>query len=277
MNGMMHHVSGGSSFNPEWFVSTWNTANTSSGSSANNQITLPLVIQRNYTSINILVEWGDGNSDVITAYNQAEVTHTYASSGIYQIVIKPITAFRNCWSFNNTKDRLKLLSIQQWGTHQFYSGQISHNFMRGCANLTLLDVVDVPIFYDGGLGGGGNLINGFQGCTSLTNINNVNSWDVSSITDTFTFESMFSGCTNLDILIDNWDFTNKRMGSFMSGVTLSTSNYDAMLVSMASQPVLSSISPDFGNSKYTIGGAGEKARNFLTSTKLWTINDGGGI
>ena len=67
------------------------------------------------------------------------------------------------------------------------------------------------------------------------------------------------------------------MANFMNGVTLSTANYDAMLVSMASQAVLSSITPHFGNSKYTIGGAGETARNFLTSTKLWTITDGGGI
>lgn len=262
--------------NPEWLIFTVNTNNTSSGSSASNQFKLPFVTQ-SYMSINILVEWGDGNTDVITAYNQAEITHTYGSAGTYQITIKPITNFRNCWSIANNGDRLKLLSIQQWGTHQFYSGQTSHHFMNGCANLTLVDVVGVPNFNDGGLGGGGNLLNGFRSCVSLTTINNVNSWDVSSITGSFSFVSTFIGCTNLDILIDNWNWTNKKMTDFMTGVTLSTANYDAMLVSMDAQAVLPSITPKFGNSQYTIAGAGGAARASLITNDLWTITDGGGI
>jgi len=32
---------------------------------------------------NTLVDWGDGNSDLITSWNQAEVTHTYATADIY--------------------------------------------------------------------------------------------------------------------------------------------------------------------------------------------------
>ena len=53
------------------FVSQWKTDNP--GVSNNDQITLPLVSGGTY---NFLVQWGDGNSDTITVWNQAETTHT---------------------------------------------------------------------------------------------------------------------------------------------------------------------------------------------------------
>ena len=69
------------------FVSNWNTANTSGGSSTSTQIQLPLESSGTY---NFVVDWGDGNTDTITAWNQAETLHTYASSGTYTITILEI-------------------------------------------------------------------------------------------------------------------------------------------------------------------------------------------
>jgi hypothetical protein len=66
------------------FVSTWNTNNTSVGSSASNQIALPLISGGSY---NFVVDWGDGSQDTITTWNQTEVTHTYATAGTYTISI----------------------------------------------------------------------------------------------------------------------------------------------------------------------------------------------
>ena len=45
---------------------------------------LPTVLGGSY---DCLVAWGDGSSDTITSYNQAEVTHTYADAGTYDLVI----------------------------------------------------------------------------------------------------------------------------------------------------------------------------------------------
>ena len=42
---------------------------------------------RSYGSYNFKVYWGDGTSDIITTYNQAETLHQYASTGIYEIRI----------------------------------------------------------------------------------------------------------------------------------------------------------------------------------------------
>ena len=66
------------------FTSTWDTRNTSTGSSARNQIRLPLTASGNY---NFVVDWGDNSTSTITSYNQAEVTHTYLSEGIQTITI----------------------------------------------------------------------------------------------------------------------------------------------------------------------------------------------
>jgi len=51
---------------------------------------------------------GDGASDDITTYNQAEVTHTYATSGTYNVSIYgTINGFR----FANGGDKLKIINI----------------------------------------------------------------------------------------------------------------------------------------------------------------------
>ena len=84
---------------PKRFQSTWDT--TQAGSS-NNQVVLPLT-SHGSASYNFQVDWGDGasNRDTITAYNQAEVTHTYDSTGVYEIrVIGGITG----WRFNAAGD-----------------------------------------------------------------------------------------------------------------------------------------------------------------------------
>ena len=92
------------------FVSTWRTSNTSTGSSTATQVRLPLISTGTY---NFVVEWGDGTSDTITVWNQAETTKTYTTAGLYQI---KITGTCVAWRFANTGDRLKILSVEKWGT-----------------------------------------------------------------------------------------------------------------------------------------------------------------
>ncbi|TFH28865.1 MAG: hypothetical protein E4G98_04715, partial [Promethearchaeota archaeon] len=73
-----------SNADPTAFLSVWDTSCLSDGSSAIDQIRLPLTPEGNY---NFLVQWGDGTSDVITSYSDPKVTHTYAPAGIYVVNI----------------------------------------------------------------------------------------------------------------------------------------------------------------------------------------------
>lgn len=150
------------------FVSTWNTSNTSSGSSTSTQVKLPLISGGTY---NFLVAWGDGNSDTITVWNAAATTHTYSASGTYTVTISGVCTG---WQFNNGGDRLKFISVASWGILKLGSTSINHFF--ACANLNLTTVSDILDLTDVV-----NLSNTFLNCTNLTGINRVNEWDVSAV------------------------------------------------------------------------------------------------
>jgi surface protein len=180
------------------FVSVWDTTRTSAGSSTSTRVALPLISTGTY---NFIVDWGDGSTDKITSWNQAQTTHTYATSGVYQMTITgTIYGFR----FNNTGDRLKLLSIQKWGT-AFRLGATDSHF-SGCENLQLNQVEDVL-----DLTNTTSFANIFLNCHSLTTINNVNGWNTSNIT---TMASAFSQARNFNDNIGAWNTSNvTSMGS----------------------------------------------------------------
>ena len=182
------------------FVSKWNTSNTSSGSSTATQIKLPLAsIGGTY---NFLVDWGDGTSNTITVYNQPQVTHTYASPGIYTITISGTCTG---WVFNNIGDKLKLLSILNWGSLKLGTNQGS--YFSGCTNLTLSTVSDVL-----NLTGTTSLSSAFRACTALTAVNRMNEWNVSNVTS---MNSLFLLATNFNQPIGNWNVINVNSMSSM--------------------------------------------------------------
>ena len=110
----------------------------------------------------------------------------------------------------------------------------------------------------------------------------IGDWDTSSL---ISVPFMFYGSTSFNQPIGNWDVTNfnsEYNGYFMGGVTLSTSNYDNLLIGWAAQMLIEypggsgyTIAPSwrFGNSVHTIGGDAESAKNTLINTFNWTITD----
>jgi surface protein len=173
------------------FVSVWNTTNTSGGSSASNQIQLPLV---NGGTYNFIVDWGDGNQDTITSWNQAETLHTYTTSGTYSI---SLTGTIDGFVFGATGDILKILSISNFGNIIF--GDSLLGIFSGCTNLSLSSVTDTP-----DLSTMTRVDNMFEDCT-FSSINNLQNWDVSTIVE---FESMFRNCVNFNQDISSWNLTS---------------------------------------------------------------------
>lgn len=82
-----------------------------SGTSGNNQFTLPLNSSYSY---NFTIDWGDGTSDIWTS--NSDPTHTYPAIGEYNISIQENGpgGFPAVY-FNNDGDRKKVLELKQWG------------------------------------------------------------------------------------------------------------------------------------------------------------------
>jgi surface protein len=206
--------------------------------SAANQIKLPLISTGNY---NFVVDWGDGNTDTITTWNQAETLHTYASEGQYTVTI---TGTIEGWMFGSgdpqafgSSDRSKIINIINWGTLTITNIAAFY----GCIRLDS-SAIDAPIInttslentfracrsFDGyvgnwdvsgvqkfGFGGQGHGM--FRDCIVFNNggVNDMDNWDTSSLND---IQTMFLNCAAFNQDLPSWDVSScTSLASVFSG------------------------------------------------------------
>jgi len=168
------------------FTMTWKTDN-AGGETNDDQIKLPLDSGGTY---NFTVYWGDTTSSTITAWDDADVIHTYSVAGTYDVTIDGIC---NGFGFASG-DATKLIDIKQWGgAIQLHNN--GHQF-KSCINLTYsaIDSPDLSNITDmSEMFSGASLFNG-----------NLSSWDVSNVTD---MSSMFAcgGSSSFNGDITSWD------------------------------------------------------------------------
>ena len=195
----------------EYTINTNNTVDLLSSSAT--QYGLPTRASGTY---DFVVDWGDGSTNTITTYNDANGLHTYGSSGTYTIKIKGvfsgiITALdTGTWNVGRI-DTLKILDIKSYGPLII---QDSLAF-KDCTNLTS-SATD-------------NLQFNTTDATSTfqdTNFNGVvDNWDVSNITN---FSDFFNGSQfNQDCNSWNVSQANSFNGFFESTpFNKSLSNWD---------------------------------------------------
>ncbi|MEP2302766.1 MAG: BspA family leucine-rich repeat surface protein [Kangiellaceae bacterium] len=99
----------------------------------------------------------------------------------------------------------------------------------------------------------------------------IGAWDVSSVTRT---DNMFRDAASFNQDIGSWNVSNvANMSNMFNGISLSASNYDALLIGWSALSLQENVSFDAGASLFTVNG--ESARAVLTDTFGWTITDGG--
>lgn len=117
---------------------------------------------------------------------------------------------------------------------------------------------------------GNGMVGAFFGDTSLNNIG-LSSLNAPNAT---TYDDVFNGCTVLDQDFSSWPISNIVVAARMfDGVTLSTANYNALLIAWNAAPPNDTVAFSGGNSHYD--GAGVAAHDSLTGFYTWFITDGG--
>ena len=170
-------------------TSTWDT--TQAGS-ANDSVDLdssgPFTAGGTY---NCKVYWGDGTSDTITAYNQAETLHQYPSTGIYEIRIGGgITG----WSLENAGDKAKIINTSSWGPLVINNNRAFKNLSN--MSLTSRNPLTIDTI---------SLFEMFNAAGDLGSDGDQSYWDTSSVTS---LQDLFKLTTNFNQPLVGWDTSN---------------------------------------------------------------------
>ncbi|MFW5713574.1 MAG: BspA family leucine-rich repeat surface protein, partial [Brevefilum sp.] len=228
------------------------------GESDNTQFTIPTHPAEDYNyNVNCGADDADNGFSVT-----GDFTCSYGSAGTYTIRIignnEDGSGFPRIY-FNNGGDKNKLQTIEQWGTGLWSS---MGSAFYGCQNLggqasdnpNLTDVTDMSDM--------------FHNASAFNQ--NIGGWNTSTVTN---MSNMFHNASAFDQNLGGWTVTalEKADGMF-DGITLSTTNYDDLLIGWNEQELQKEVMFSGGNSTYC---SGESARENMINTYEWTITDGG--
>ena len=177
----------------------------------NETITLPyLNVGGTYSGT---IYWDYQVDTAITSENDiTNITHMYPDAGDHEV---RVYGRLEGWAFYNDVgpnsdgvDKTKIITVKRWGPWK----SKSEGAFWGCTSLTLNSTllmpqngpIDTPIQYSSYPQ---RFIYMFAGCTAITTINLINTWDVTGGT---TFEGMFLNCSLFNDNLSSWNVTNSR-------------------------------------------------------------------
>ena len=265
----------------EAFISVWATT------VVDETITIPT---QNIGTFNAVVDWGDTSPlETITTYNG--FSHQYAAIGEHTISITG--TFPNIYMNNNAADKLKIKRVTNLGTVGWTK---FNSAFWGCTNLTEFTVGSTDT------SGVNNMQLMFRECIGLTSLD-LSSLNTSLVTNMYAVFNRCYGLTSLNVSFDtssatvmsymfeicvaltsivgveDWDITGLNgtgsLNGFIVAGKMTTAQYDNLLINWRAQDPFNGMTPSFGASEYTGGGAAATARQDLIDIDGWSISDGG--
>lgn len=199
------------------FVTVWKPNNL--------EIRLPFYLptEATATNYNFTVDWGDGTTGEVTAFNDADARHVYSDDGEYIVtIIGTLVGFN---SNLNSAATGELSDVLQWGDVQLgndgavFAGTRISKFSASDAP-DLSDVTNMQWFFRN------TSFNGDIGHWDVSNITNmsgmfesngsfnqdIGNWDVSNVTN---MQSMFHAANAFNQDIGDWDVSSVTNMSFM--------------------------------------------------------------
>jgi hypothetical protein len=225
----------------------------------------------------------NGYTNASLCQNMFELASAFNNGGVamtgYDSLTNTSYMFRACVAFNQDTSALNVSAVTNSSfmynsctilnspvpTSSFNSVTNASNMFNGCP------VFNQPI-------GSGSFISATNCSGMFRSMASFNQPLVNSFSSITNSSFMFNNSTSFDQDISSWNVTNLTNASGMfGGATLSTSNYDALLVGWDAQTLQSMVTFDGGNSTYTLLSAADTARTNMINNDLWTITDGGGV
>jgi surface protein len=159
-------------------------------------------------TINSIVDWGDGTTSAVTAFNDVDTLHDYnVTTGAAGLKTITISGLFSGWQFNNGGDRLKMRNVSSWGALKI---SVDRGFY-GCSSLTA-SATDAPVITTT------SLAVYFGACLSFNGA--IGNWDVSTVTN---MADVFNGCSVFNQPIGNWNVTNV---TFMGGMFFNAQTFN---------------------------------------------------
>ena len=246
-----------------------------------------------YGTFNATVDYGDGTgSQTVTAYNDSNLTHSFATAGQHTITIDgtfPNIRFVNDATSAALVDEVVDLGDVGWlmlyagfegctnltsfstGTANTVNNEYVQLMFKNCTSLTSVDLTNFDT------SNATSLSNMFENCSNITTLD-LSSFDTSNVTHMFltfykclnlttldlsgfdtssvtTMQLMFYKTNLTDLDIKHFDVSsviNAANFLFQSNNALTTAAYDELLEAWAVQDVQPNVQWHFGDAQYTV-------------------------
>lgn len=136
-----------------------------------------------------IIDWGDGTQE---EYFNTTFSHTYSTGGVYDVKVYKFGVILTGSTGSGFASKDKIIDIKQ------FSRTIVLRSLSYCSELTSISSITTPVLYPFSL-------QLFRSDQKLSTVNNINSWDLSGVTDLI---GTFSLCSVFNEDISGWNVSN---------------------------------------------------------------------